>query len=293
VAAADAAQRAAEAKLAQTEATTARLRGSLVQRAVQSYMRPQRDESTRLGRPSDIGEFSRRTALLQQVAKSDREVLDRLRAVREDLVTDRDKAASARAIAAQRRKVVSDRLNALERDRSAKTRLSDALNKRIAELQSEIDGMNASQASLAAALSKGSRARASRGGGFDGKVSGFGVAWPIRGPVTSEFGYRWGRLHAGIDIGVGTGTPIHAAKSGRVIYAGQMNGYGNVIVIDHGSGLTTLYAHQSRLGASDGQAVSQGQVIGYVGSTGHSTGPHLHFETRIDGNPQNPRRYLP
>jgi murein DD-endopeptidase MepM/ murein hydrolase activator NlpD len=111
--------------------------------------------------------------------------------------------------------------------------------------------------------------------------------------VTSEYGTRWGRLHAGIDIAAGTGTPIAAAKGGEVVFSGVMNGYGNCIVINHGGGFSTLYAHQSRLAARDGQDVDQGQVIGYVGSTGHSTGPHLHFETRVNGNPQNPRRYLP
>ena len=128
---------------------------------------------------------------------------------------------------------------------------------------------------------------------IDGRISGAGLIWPVRGPVTSGFGMRWGRMHEGIDIGAGTGTPIHAAKAGTVIFSGTMNGYGNVVVVNHGGGFSTLYAHQSRRASVEGQAVSQGQVIGYVGSTGHSTGPHLHFETRINGNPQNPRRYLP
>ena len=118
------------------------------------------------------------------------------------------------------------------------------------------------------------------------------LIWPVRGPVTSGFGMRWGRMHQGIDISAGNGTPIHAAKAGTVTFAGTMSGYGNVVVITHSGGLSTLYAHQSRLAVSGG-AVSQGQVIGYVGSTGHSTGPHLHFETRVGGTPQNPMRYLP
>ncbi len=120
-----------------------------------------------------------------------------------------------------------------------------------------------------------------------------GLAWPLRGPVTSPYGNRWGRLHSGIDIGGGMGTPIRAAKAGTVIFAGGRSGYGNTVIIDHGGGFTTLYAHQSRLGVGDGASVAQGQVIGFVGSTGHSTGPHLHFETRVNGSPQNPMRYLP
>ena len=82
--------------------------------------------------------------------------------------------------------------------------------------------------------------------------SGSGMRWPASGPVTSEFGYRWGRLHAGLDIGAGTGAPIRAAKSGTVIFSGTQGGYGNVVIIEHGGGLTTLYAHMSRRGVSDG-----------------------------------------
>ncbi len=119
------------------------------------------------------------------------------------------------------------------------------------------------------------------------------LMWPTRGRVTSEYGMRWGRLHAGIDIGAPTGTSIVAADGGTVIFVGWMNGYGNTVVIDHGGGLTTLYAHQSRMVTSQGASVARGQLIGYVGSTGRSTGPHLHFETRVNGQPRNPRNYLP
>ncbi|MGH9282696.1 MAG: M23 family metallopeptidase, partial [Acidimicrobiales bacterium] len=129
--------------------------------------------------------------------------------------------------------------------------------------------------------------------GLDGRVSGAGLVWPVRGTVTSPFGMRWGRLHAGIDISARTGVPIRAAKAGEVIFAGSMSGYGNCVIVNHGGGLTTLYAHQSRLATSEGANVGQGEVVGYVGSTGHSTGPHLHFETRVSGSPQNPRRFLP
>ena len=111
--------------------------------------------------------------------------------------------------------------------------------------------------------------------------------------VTSGFGYRWGALHAGIDIANGTGTPIRAAKAGTIILAGWNGGYGNCIVIDHGGGFSTLYGHMSRLRASEGQQVGQGDLIGDMGSTGNSTGSHLHFETRVNGSPQDPMKYLP
>jgi murein DD-endopeptidase MepM/ murein hydrolase activator NlpD len=129
-------------------------------------------------------------------------------------------------------------------------------------------------------------------GASDTTPSSEGLIWPVSGPVTSPFGYRWGRLHAGIDIGVPYGTPIHAAASGTVVLAGWTGGYGNYTCIDHGGGMATCYAHLSSYAVSTGAQVAQGQVIGYVGSTGHSFGAHLHFEVRIHGNPVDPLGYL-
>lgn len=118
------------------------------------------------------------------------------------------------------------------------------------------------------------------------------LSWPTSGPVTSPFGWRWGRMHAGIDIGAPTGQGIKAAAAGYVYFAGWMNGYGNTVLIDHGGGMTTLYGHQSSISVSRGTTVSRGQTIGAVGSTGNSTGPHLHFEVRINGTARDPMGYL-
>jgi murein DD-endopeptidase MepM/ murein hydrolase activator NlpD len=126
----------------------------------------------------------------------------------------------------------------------------------------------------------------------DTTPSAAGFIWPVNGPVTSGFGMRWGRMHEGIDIGVPSGTPIHAAASGRVVYSGWMGGYGNLVAIDHGRGLSTAYGHQSSVAVGNGQIVTQGQVIGYVGCTGHCFGDHLHFEVRINGSPVDPLGYL-
>ena len=123
--------------------------------------------------------------------------------------------------------------------------------------------------------------------------------WPCSGPITSYYGWRthpiFGtrRYHSGLDIGVDTGTPIHAAANGVIIYSGWMGGYGYAIMIDHGGGLTTIYGHNSRLAVSEGQHVTQGQVVAYAGSTGYSTGPHCHFEVRLHGEVVSPLNYLP
>ena len=124
--------------------------------------------------------------------------------------------------------------------------------------------------------------------------------WPLPGYTPgSAYGWRihpiWGdrRFHAGEDIAAPSGTPILAADSGlATVVPNNGNGYGNYIIINHGGGRTTLYAHMSAFAISNGQSVTQGQVIGYVGSTGNSTGPHLHFETRINGATTDPKSYF-
>jgi murein DD-endopeptidase MepM/ murein hydrolase activator NlpD len=118
------------------------------------------------------------------------------------------------------------------------------------------------------------------------------IANPISGTVTSEFGPRWGRNHDGMDIAAPTGTAIRAAACGTVTVAGTQSGYGNIVCITHTSSFSTCYAHMSRFATSQGAQVTQGQVIGYVGCTGSCTGPHVHFETRVNGQAQNPRQYL-
>jgi murein DD-endopeptidase MepM/ murein hydrolase activator NlpD len=155
----------------------------------------------------------------------------------------------------------------------------------------EIDALQAASARIAAAI-RAAQARDSSNTGPTQTPSTAGLIWPVQGPVTSPFGWRWGRMHQGIDIGVPYGTPIHAAAGGVVIYCGWEEGYGNFTVIDHGGNLATAYAHQSSIAVTCGQQVNQGDVIGYVGCTGHCFGPHLHFEVRIDGNPVDPLGYL-
>jgi murein DD-endopeptidase MepM/ murein hydrolase activator NlpD len=123
-----------------------------------------------------------------------------------------------------------------------------------------------------------------------GSVSG--MVWPLSGPITSYYGYRWGGFHTGIDIDGVTGQPYVAAASGKVVFAGWNGGYGYSILIDHGNGVATRYAHSSQLNVKAGQTVEKGQTIGLVGSTGRSTGSHLHFEVIINGSTVNPLNYI-
>ena len=216
----------------------------------------------------------------------------RMHAARERTKTTREKVATVtRTIAVRTTQVREIR----ERLLISKKGLSSSKTHKRAQLASveeskreylhEAAGLEASQAQVTAQI------QASGSSSYDSSPSSSGLIWPVSGPVVSPFGMRWGRLHAGIDIGVGYGTPIHASASGTVIFAGWMGGYGNFVIIDHGGGLSTGYAHQSSI-AVGGGTVSQGQVIGYVGCTGHCFGPHLHFEVRINGTPVDPLGYL-
>lgn len=283
---ADRARRAAadaDAKFKATEAKMASLRSAVIAQAVAAYVRPQGDAIAELVSARDLNEASRRTTMLEQVTNRGSDVIDQLRAAREDY-------EAQRAAAAKARDEFNARVAVVQRARDDKARLEAALDARIKEFQGEADALARDEARLNGVL----RSRGSVGGGDSGRlISNAGLIWPVSGPVTSGYGQRWGRMHQGLDVGARSGVPIKAAKAGTVIYSGTMSGYGNVIVIDHGGGFSTLYAHQSRLGARDNATVGRGDVIGWVGSTGRSTGPHLHFETRVDGRAQNPRRYLP
>ena len=151
----------------------------------------------------------------------------------------------------------------------------------------EVEALAAVSAELTAKI----QAAQSRSTGAPPPSGGGGFQWPCAGGVTSPFGWRWGRMHQGVDLGCGYGAPIVASAPGTVIHAGWFGGYGNLVVLDHGNGIATAYAHASGIAVSGG-AVAQGQTIAYVGSTGNSTGPHLHFEVRVGGGAVDPLGYL-
>jgi len=190
------------------------------------------------------------------------------RVVRDELVASRDTLAAARRL-----------------KRSALTNARETRE----EYLEEAAALQAQSAELAAAIRN---AQASAGSTGSGVLSAAGFIWPVNGTVTSGYGWRWGRLHEGIDIAAPSGTPIWAAAAGTVIYAGWLGGYGNLVVVDHGNGLATAYAHASAVLVSVGQSVGQGETVSLVGSTGNSSGPHLHFEVRVNGSAVDPLLYL-
>ena len=291
---------AAEEKLKATEARMADLRIRASAAAVRAYVHPGGDPLLDIVRSRDLAEASRRQALLASMVSNDRDVMDQMRSARQDQQFDKANLTDARNVAEDRKKAAAAKLAELQTARDQQGRLKSALDTRIREYIAEVDALSREEATLTALLRSRAAAAAAAprnddgdGGGGGGRVSSAGLAWPVSGPVTSGFGTRWGRLHAGIDIAPGYGTPVRAAKGGTVIMSGGNGGYGNCVVIDHGGGLTTLYGHLSKLTVGDGQSVKQGQQVGNVGNSGSSTGPHLHFETRMGGNPQNPMRFLP
>ena len=294
-------------KLASLEEAEARQQNVMSDRAVQLY---KQGSMVPLGSVLTSGtpqEAMRRTALVSVVNRADRRSFEQvtitqtaITAQRKQLKVEQDSlervVEQQRQIAAETEDLRNDKALAL----AASSLNVDELQSQEAHLESQSRELAAlaRRAQQVAAVASRSAAPAAPAaapvpGAAPAPVGVGGWTWPTNGPVTSEFGPRWGRLHAGIDIGGPTGQAIYAAAAGTVSYAGAMSGYGNIVLIDHGGGVVTAYAHQSALLVSSGTSVSSGQPIGRVGSTGNVTGPHLHFEVRVGGSPRNPRSYLP
>jgi murein DD-endopeptidase MepM/ murein hydrolase activator NlpD len=205
-------------------------------------------------------------------------------------------AATTRVVAERtaEQRAVRDRLAWSQRELATARRDKRATLAGVQESKAEalehLESLQAESAGLAAKI------RAAQSSsivpGPTGAASAAGFVWPVHGVLTSGFGWRWGRMHEGVDLAVSTGTPVVAAAAGTVIVAGWMGGYGNLVVVDHGNGISTAYGHNTSVTVGVGQSVAQGQLIAYSGSTGHSTGPHVHFEVRINGSPVDPMGYL-
>ena len=219
-------------------------------------------------------EERQRDQIVEKKAQTEAE-LRRLEEEKANLEIQRDAAANALAVAQAEAANVQELLDSIQRD--------------IASAEEHKDGLEADAAALELEI-----ARLSSGEG----TAPSGLSWPVNGAVTSPFGYRVHpilgvrKLHTGIDITAASGAPIAASAAGTVILAQTYGGYGRTVVIDHGGGLTTLYAHQSQIAVSVGQIVGRGALVGYVGCSGSCTGPHLHYEVREDGVPVDPLSYL-
>jgi murein DD-endopeptidase MepM/ murein hydrolase activator NlpD len=207
-------------------------------------------------------------------------------------------AATTREVAARtaEQRAVRDRLAWSQRELATARR-----NKRetLDDVQEDKDHavahmaeLQAQSAALAAKIRSAQSAPSSAAAVTTGAPSAAGFIWPVHGVLTSYFGWRWGRMHEGIDLAVGNGTPVVASAAGTVIVAGWMGGYGNLVVVDHGNGVATAYAHNTSITVGVGQSVAQGQLVAYSGNTGNSTGPHVHFEVRVNGAAVDPLGYL-
>jgi murein DD-endopeptidase MepM/ murein hydrolase activator NlpD len=217
--------------------------------------------------------------------------VSRLRSAKDRIEAARDAIASEEQALVTARRALQERQTRLVATRAERMKALEKIN----AVEEELDGdVAAIQGEIAAQLA-GYGSSPLPAGPIRPGSSGSGLIWPVDGPVVSGFGYRWGRQHEGIDIAVPAGTPIRAAASGSVALLqseSSSGGYGNFTCLDHGGGLQTCYAHQSAFAVGSGQSVSQGQVIGYVGCTGHCFGDHLHFEVRVNGVPTDPLGYL-
>ncbi|MEO1207944.1 MAG: peptidoglycan DD-metalloendopeptidase family protein [Cyanobacteria bacterium J06638_20] len=240
----------------------------------------------------NFNEFLERRYQLKRVYASDRNVLVDLKGKADELKMQREIVEEQKNRVALLRQELLAKKQQYEAEAEQQTQLISRLNEDRAALTAAQAQLQRDSDAIAALIRE--KVAASTG-----IVRGTGVfIYPVNGRLTSGFGQRrhpilgTSRFHAGVDFGASQGTTIRAADSGKVIFSGWYGGYGRAVVIDHGGGITTLYAHASRLYVNVGQVVSQGQAIAAVGSTGLSTGPHLHFEVRQNGNPVNPMPYL-
>lgn len=254
--------------------------GDLIKRSTYLEQIQNRDQDI-AGRVRDLRNTQRKTVIRLKNAK------ERIESARDEIAAVKQNLTTARAaVESQQNQLASARSERRAALASVQTRVNH-----LEEIESDLQARIQAQVAAASGVS-------TLPAGPMSAPSAAGLIWPVSGTLTSGFGGRsspggvGSTNHEGIDIAVPEGTPIRAAKGGTVILAAYTGGYGNYTCIDHGSGLSTCYAHQSSYAVSSGQRVSQGQVIGYSGNTGASTGPHLHFEVRINGVAQDPTAYL-
>jgi murein DD-endopeptidase MepM/ murein hydrolase activator NlpD len=285
-------------RLARLRSELETARRVLAARLVEIYKADSPDALTVILSSDGFGDLLERAEFLDRISDQDREITDRVRGLRDkakDQTIQLAELEEQEQLTAERILRERDQIAAVEQQlEGARSQLASARDDRRGALAQVRDSRVRLEGDLAALEREQARVHAAIQGASGGSFrQGTGqLGWPVSGPVVSPFGMRWGRLHAGIDIAVPSGTPIHAADGGRVILMGWVGGYGNYTCIQHTGSLSTCYAHQSSFATSNGASVSRGQLIGYIGCTGHCFGDHLHFETRINGSPVDPMGYL-
>ncbi|MFG1608679.1 M23 family metallopeptidase [Actinoplanes sp. NPDC049265] len=252
-----------------------------------------------------------RLGLVDQVMRKQQKTVAQVVVARREVRTEQDRAGlaqrtaeAAEADAADKLKIAARAEDAAEDAQAAVVELADTrraafvvANSQRAVVLAKYREAEAEEQRVVAALQTWENKNGGSSGG--GTYSGGILLMPVHGYKSSDFGtrydpyYRVWQLHAGVDLAAGGGSPIHAAADGRVIRAGWAGGYGQYTCISHGNRFSTCYGHQSEIDVYVGQRIRRGQVIGKVGTTGASTGNHLHFETRVNGVPKNPLKYLP
>jgi murein DD-endopeptidase MepM/ murein hydrolase activator NlpD len=276
---------AARRRLAEAEGEVLRQQQVAAQRAIELYQQGNDIPLQTLLSARDTADALERTAYVGVVSQADRRTIEGLEAgqrrVQAETRAVREEEEALNGVLEQQRQILTE-AEALrnERDLVLAADTAQLEDLQAQELHLENDGRELQRLALANGTAAAGAPAPSREG----------WVFPASGPITSEFGSRWGRLHAGIDVGAPTGSPIVAATDGCLSFRGQQGGYGNMILIEHGGGVVTAYAHQSRFadGVAVGDCVLAGDTIGFVGSTGNSTGPHLHFEVRVNGTAQDP-----
>jgi murein DD-endopeptidase MepM/ murein hydrolase activator NlpD len=248
----------------------------------------------------DLNRALRQNGLLAQASLSTAELLEELRGLLEQRRVANAEAATAKDDAEAAGDVLQEELAVLKEQQGVQLGLKAEAERRIDIWAGELTAYAREDAAIQRVIvEKADKTEVSTAVNNPTTPSLAGFQWPVNARVTSEFGYRTHpvyrtrRLHAGMDIGAPRGTPIASSNDGVVIFAGRQGGYGNTVIVDHGGGVTTLYAHQTSFNTSVGQLVSRGDIVGFVGATGTATGNHLHFEVRVSGSPTNPRKYLP
>lgn len=237
---------------------------------------------------------------LRDVARDEQAKAESARDLVAELAAEQRQATEQIAAERDRQEVVTAELQAAQQDYETQV---DTLERESNELEAELKALASDRASIEAEIERMRAQRASAGAGASGSgncQAGYtprDFAWPTNGCVTSGYGYRhhpiYGtqRMHTGIDVPGPTGQAIYSATEGYVVSAGWRGGYGLTVVVDHGGGVATLYGHMSAVSVSAGQFVGHAQQVGQIGTTGQSTGPHLHFEVRVNGSPQDPMNW--